>query len=398
MVASVEAEIAGGPAERPGSREELAELLGRSAAEGARVRPRGGGTKLGWGSPASADLEVSTLGLDRTVEHNAGDLTAVLEAGVPLARAQAAFAADGQMLALDPPLGADDAATVGGVVACADSGPLRHRYGSARDLVIGVSVALADGTVAKAGGRVIKNVAGYDLAKLLAGSFGTLGVIVEVCVRLHPLPARTATIHGASGDPELLARAASELAHARLEMQSLDVRWASGQGAILARFGGESAAEQAGEALPVLAEAGIAAELLEEDDEEEEEGVWSRQRAGQRSPDGAVVRVSGRQAELARVLRVAERLEASVVGRAALGLSWVALPPADPEALAAAVEELRTELAPSPCAVLDGPAELRARIDPWGRTEDAELELMRRVKARFDPEGICNRGLFVGGI
>ena len=131
----------------------------------------GGGTKLGWGRPIEAP-ELSLAELDAIVEHNVGDLTAILQAGCPLATAREAFAADGQMLALDPP---DDGATIGGVVATGDSGPLRHRYGGPRDLVLGVQVALPDGSLARAGSKVIKNVAGYDLAKLMTGAYGTLG-------------------------------------------------------------------------------------------------------------------------------------------------------------------------------------------------------------------------------
>ena len=172
------------------------------------VRPRGGGTKLGWGrvsDAAAADFD--TRRLNRILEHNEGDFTAVLEAGVPLVEAQAAFGAAGQMLALDPPLGAGDAATIGGVMATNDSGPLRHRFGGVRDLVVGVTVVLSDGAIAKSGGKVIKNVAGYDLAKLFTGSFGTLGLIASVAVRLHPAPARTASLTARSDDPGALARA-----------------------------------------------------------------------------------------------------------------------------------------------------------------------------------------------
>ena len=167
----------------------------------AAVRPRGGGTKLGWSAAGEDAVDFDTRRLNRILEHNEGDFTAVLEAGVPLVEAQAKFAAAGQMLALDPPLGEGDAATIGGVIATNDSGPLRHRYGGVRDLVVGMTVVLSDGTIAKSGGKVIKNVAGYDLAKLFAGSFGTLGLIGRVAVRLHPAPARTATLTGASDDP-----------------------------------------------------------------------------------------------------------------------------------------------------------------------------------------------------
>ena len=190
------------------------------------------------------------------VEHNEGDLTAILDAGVPLAAAQARFAQADQMLALDPPLGPDRAATIGGVVATGDSGPLRHRYGAPRDLVVGMTMALADGTVAKAGGKVIKNVAGYDLAKLFAGSFGTLGAD-------PPRRRAAAPAGGYAGDPAVRGRRAAEdwrpspppLSHAHLEMEALDVSWGQGAGAVLARFAGAAAYEQA-EAAAELAPAG----------------------------------------------------------------------------------------------------------------------------------------------
>ena len=169
--------------ERPDTPDEAAELLRGLGEHGRAVRVRGGGTKSGWGwGGEPVEREVVTGGLARVTEHNEGDFTSILEAGVPLARAQTAFAAGSQMLALDPPLGAADAATIGGVLATADSGPLRHRYGTLRDLVVGVTVALSDGSLAKAGGKVIKNVAGYDLGKLFHGSFGTLGLVVSVAV------------------------------------------------------------------------------------------------------------------------------------------------------------------------------------------------------------------------
>src|SRR5204862_6917429 len=121
------------------------------------------------------------------------------------------------------------------------SGPPRHRYGAARDLIVGITVALPDGTVAKAGGKVIKNVAGYDLAKLFTGAFGTLGLIVQVSVRLHPRPPQALTARGVSDDPERLAAAAGALAHRPLEAECLDVAWSAARGAVLVRFGGATA-------------------------------------------------------------------------------------------------------------------------------------------------------------
>ncbi|MGH9068275.1 MAG: FAD-binding oxidoreductase, partial [Acidimicrobiales bacterium] len=169
------------------AREAMVEAAGVVAVTGA-------GTKAGWG-PAGRlpDLVVETTGLDRLVAHNHGDLTAVVEAGLPLARLQEHLAGAGQWLALDPASEARGA-TVGGILAAGDAGPRRHRYGTMRDLVIGATVVLTDGAVARSGGQVIKNVAGYDLAKLLCGSFGTLGLVTEVSVRLHPRPPASTTV------------------------------------------------------------------------------------------------------------------------------------------------------------------------------------------------------------
>jgi glycolate oxidase FAD binding subunit len=369
----------------PTSAHEAAALL--RDADGA-VRLRGAGTKLGWGRRVEAPLHLGTERLDAVVEHNEGDLTAVLQAGVPLARAQQVFAAAGQMLALDPP---DGGATIGGVVASGDSGPLRHRYGAPRDLVLGVQVALPDGSVARAGSRVIKNVAGYDLAKLMSGAFGTLGLLTEVTVRLHPRPSGWRTAVGRVDDPRTLARAASELAHLALEAEALDLRWEGEAGAVLARFGGPSAGDRAEAALLVLRDAG-----LQVDGTEDDEPLWAAQRDGQRG--AAVLRVTTTQDRLGTVLIAARRHDARVVARAGQGLAWIALGDAGIEALAVAVAEVRAALAPSPCVLLDAPEALRAAVDPWGPVAAGQVELMRRVKARFDPDGRCNPGLFVGGI
>ena len=331
----------------------------------------------------------STKGLNRVLEHNPGDFTAVLEAGVPVAEAQAAFASPGQWLALDPPGSPDDArdgGTIGGLVATADSGPARHRYGGVRDLVIGITVVLSDGTVARAGGKVIKNVAGYDLAKLFAGSYGTLGLIAEVAVRLHPLPLRTATLVGASADPERLAAAARALASRPLEATCLDVGWAGDSGQVLVRFGGHTAEERAHAAGPLLAEAGLDDVSVATDDD----GIWAAQRSRQRSADGAVVKVSGRPTDLARVLTLARDTGASAVGRAALGLLWLAGP-----ATAEWVAGVRAALAPRACSVVDG---LPGGVEPWPEPDPGALSVMRRVKARFDPNRVFRPGTFVGGI
>ena len=374
----------------PSSFEAAAAALGAAASAGQAAKIVGGGSKRGWGRPtADPDVELDTAKLDRILEHNQGDLTAVLEAGVPLARAQAQFASAGQMLALDPFLGPDRRATVGGVVATGDCGPLRHRYGAPRDLVLGVTVALSDGTIARSGGKVIKNVAGYDLGKLFCGSFGTLGLILAVSVRLHPLPAATATALGVSSDPEGLASAARMLAAAPLELEALDLAWRAGRGGILARCGGVQAERRAERVADLLRKAGLAAVEIADPDAE----LWARQRAGQRSADRVLVRVAVRPSRLVELIGAAEASGATLVGRAALGHCFLELDPDALGTLEARLPELGRRV------LLDAPAALLAAEDPWGLPPPAPaLELMRRVKARFDPARACNPGVFVGSI
>ena len=358
-------------AQAPATREELASALAAAAEAGTPVRFRGGGTKQAWPPAAPPEtLELSTAGLTEIVEHNAGDLTAVLGAGVPLAEAQALFAKADQRLALDPP---DGGATIGGVVASGDTGPLRGRYGGPRDLVVGMRVALSDGTLAKSGGKVIKNVAGYDIAKLFAGSFGTLGAIVEVSVRLHPIAPGSATTLGDAADPDELGRGAAAIGQSALEHQGIDIRWQGGSGRVLARFAGAVPRPQAEAAERLLRAEGLRTEIVDED-----ESLWDEQRAAQRGP--LVVRVSSLPTRLPGLLRAADELGGSVAGRAALGLSWVRFD----EPSAAAVEKLRREFV---CVVQDRPSDLD--VDPTGPIEPATRALMQRVKERFDPAGVC---------
>lgn len=388
---------AGPKVEKPTSPGEAAEILRDAAAQERRVRFRGGGTKLAWGHPIpEPDVVLSTEKLDEILEHNAGDLTAVVQAGVPVLDLRTALAEQGQMLALDPPTtqgGIKGSATVGGVVATGDSGPLRHRFGAIRDLVIGVTVAYPDGTVAKAGGKVIKNVAGYDFPKLLSGSFGTLGLVVDVSLRLHARPGRLATARLYGTDPDELCMAASTLARRPSEQVCLDLAWHQGRGAVLARFAGATAVQQARGALAVAEGTGLEPDVVGDD-----EVLWAGQRSRQRSRAGTVVRVSALQTELPAVLRAAARQEASVVARAAHGLCWLTLDERDAAEAAVSVQALRNELAPVACVVEDAPEDVRSRIDPWGGGDEAVLRLMRRVKERFDPTWTCNPGLFVGGI
>ena len=342
---------------RPQSVQQAATLL-RDAKQ--PVRPVGGGTKP-W-LVAREEEPLETGALDRILEHNVGDFTAVIEAGVPFEEAQRTFAEHGQRLSWDPP--DPGGATIGGIVATGDSGPLRHRYGGVRDLVVGITIVLSDGTVAKAGGKVIKNVAGYDLAKLFAGSMGTLGLIASVSVRLHPLPEQTASVAIERDDPDELLAVVLDLAKQPLEADCFDVVWKDGRGRLLLQFSGASAREQA-------ERVGDVADV-----------DWNDVRGLQRGP--IVLKVSGRPTDLPNLIRAASG--ATVVSRAALGLSWISFD--DP----GMVTTLRQALAPRACTVLDGAAEHQWPGDIPGQV------VMERLKARFDPSRIFRPGAFVGGI
>ncbi|HEY5987410.1 MAG TPA: FAD-binding oxidoreductase, partial [Streptosporangiaceae bacterium] len=226
-----------------------ASALMRAAAEHAlAVVPRGGGSKLAWGAPPRrCDLVVDTGSLDQVTEHAAGDLVARVQAGVRIQHLAEVLANAGQQLALDLPPSAPggaaagngtagnggaplDRATIGGALATAAAGPRRLRYGTPRDLVIGITVVRADGAVARSGGKVVKNVAGYDLGKLFAGSYGTLGLIVEAVFRLHPIPAGVAYVSSDCPDVAAAHRAVSGAVGSQLSPSAVEIdRPAQGQ-------------------------------------------------------------------------------------------------------------------------------------------------------------------------
>src|ERR1700676_5108112 len=185
----------------PGNTEEVASVLRLANENGCSVVSWGGGTKQGWGYPVAPALVLEMHRLNVLREHTWQDMTCSVEAGCTWASLQSGLAQHGQFVALDPLW--PERATVGGIVATNDSGALRLKYGGLRDLIIGMTIVLADGTIAKSGGKVVKNVAGYDLHKLMIGAFGTLGVITEVTFRLHPIPVHTAvwTISSRTAEP-----------------------------------------------------------------------------------------------------------------------------------------------------------------------------------------------------
>jgi glycolate oxidase FAD binding subunit len=216
-------------------------------------------------------------------------------------------------------------------------------------------------------------VAGYDIAKLFSGSFGTLGAIVELSVRLHPIAPATSTALGTAGDLDELARGAAAIGGSALEHHGIDVSWRGGRGRVLARFAGAVPRPQAEAAEKLLRREGLATEIADDDD-----SLWEEQRAAQRGP--LVVKVSGLPTRLPQLIRAVDELGGSMVGRATLGLSWVRFE----EPSTDAVERLRRDFV---AVVLDRPADLR--VDPLGPIDPATRALMQRVKERFDPAGVC---------
>ena len=294
-----------------------------------------------------------------SLEHNVGDFTAVLEAGVRLADAQAAFAERGPDARARPAARRRDGATVGGMIATADSGPLRHRYGGVRDLVVGMTVVLSDGTVAKSGGKVIKNVAGYDLAKLFAGSYGTLGLIASVAVRLHPLPDATATARRRERRPGAArarrGRAGRAAARGRLPRRRLGRRRRTRAGALRRR---RRRATRPSAAVGRMRELGLDDARAATDDDE----IWAapaRRAALRRRRRAEGLRPPDRPAERARAPparrrhgRLARRARPVVAGAARRRRRR---------------RGPRTRSRPRPCTVLDGADRWR---DAWPAPPD----------------------------
>ena len=369
---------------RPTTVDQVAEVVRAGAADRRTVVPVGGRSKLTWAPPPdSCDLLLDLTGLDRVVEHVAGDLTVVAEAGVRLADLQAQVGRAGQLLGLDPP---EDGATLGGVVSANASGPRRLRYGTTRDLLIGITVVLADGTVAHAGGKVVKNVAGYDLGKLFTGAHGTLGVVVSTTWRLHPVPParRVVTLElpdAAAAGPLSVALARSTLTPSAVEL----IAGADGTARLVVLF--ESIAES------VAGQATAAVALLGGGEESEDLPEDFGRRPG--GADDVLLRLAHAPASLSAVL---EALPAgtAVAAHAATGVSYAAVPAGE---AAEALPRLRAAIAPhdGTAVVLRAPDAVRERLDHWGPVGDS-LDLMRRVKERFDPERRMSPGRFVGGL
>ena len=378
--------------EMPTTTAEVAEVMRSAASAGATVLVRGGGTTLHWGgSPSHVDIELDTRGLTGVVIHEPGDLVATVRAGTRLVEFQEALGAAGQRLSLSA---GSPEATVGGVLATGEAGPLRLRHGAGRDLLIGVEFVRADGVVARSGGRVVKNVAGYDLGKLLCGSYGTLAVITTATFRLHPRPQARAWVVAdvptlSQLDAPLRAAATSTVVPSAVEVDLPGSGDPAGTLAVMIEgspAGVDARCAALQQVLPGSATSGSPPEW------------WGRYPFG---PADVALRLSvgvaGLPAAIAQ-LRSAAGAEVPVRGSAAVGVVHATLPgDLSGDALRETVMAARSGTeAPGSVVVLAAPPHLRDGLDLWGPV--LGLDIMQRVKAQFDPDGRFVSGRFVGGI
>jgi len=404
----------------PSSEAELAEVLRVSNEAGLAVIPRGGGTKLNWGNPPSrADLILSTTRFNRILEHAWADLTVTVEAGCTIRTLEETLARHGQRLALDPLW--PERATVGGVLSTNDSGALRLRFGALRDLIIGVTIALPDGTLASSGGKVVKNVAGYDLPKLVTGALGTLGVITRAVFRLHPLPLNSRSFSISTQTVEETQRLVLAIQDSKLAHTSLQSRF-SDQSAPVSEvlFEGTEAglASQAAHLRALCQPAKIS---------DASPSVWNARQElwppfdpantpiaqAETFPDQvrrsepeneslAIVKLSLLPTNITDVISaVTHASKTNHLHWKALvyatGLGWLRLE-GKPNALHSALQSLRKTLEDlGGSLVVLHRREKTPEFNAWGTPGDS-VPLMKSVKSRLDPKNTLNPGRFLGGI
>lgn len=383
----------------PSTIQELSAIVAYAYRNQWRILPCGHASKLHWGGIVDqVGLVVSTEKLDRLVEHAEGDLTVTAEVGISFAELQSIVGKTGQFCAIDPRF--YDRATLGGIIATGDSGSLRHRYNSVRDMLLGITFVRYDGEIVKAGGRVVKNVAGYDLMKLLTGSYGTLGILVQATLRVYPIPATSRSIL-LTGDLDSIAQATQTLLSSALTPASVDLLSASMLGALglkpavglLVCF--QSIPESVNLQIERLTEVGTTLGLAVSDAD-----LWQalndrRNVSDQR--DAIVCKIGVKPScavaildQLASLLPTAE-----VVFHAGSGIGQLSVN----NARSTQILEARSicEAAGGYLSVLQAAIAFKQQLDVWGYSGNA-LNLMQRVKAQFDPQTLFSPHRFVSRI
>ena len=391
--------------------EHVSRVLALAWEAGLAVVPRGSGAGQELGAPPSnVDIVLDLRGLDQVVEYNPDDLTITVQAGVTAGALTARLVPRRQFLPLDPP--AAEARTLGGITATNATGPLRLRYGTMRDLLLGVKFIQADGVVTWGGARVVKSVSGYDVPKLMVGALGSLGVIGELTLRLHPLPDAEQTWlipcrDAATAQEFVLRLLDSTVQPSRVELlnaPALAACGAPGSAAAVAVSVGtaEAAVKAQGEALGGLGRAvGSAAARPAQ-------GFWSRYAAALVPAQCVELGVATLASKVGEAIGEIERAVAAslsgvaptIGGSAPLGSLRVVLPPAEPARVKSIVERLRAAHAPAGggVTVRRAPRDVRVAVDPWGPVETGAFALMRSLKEEFDARRVLNPGRFVGGL
>lgn len=395
----------------PRNADELNRLLSYANDEGLAVAPRGGGTQLSLGNRMRRlDVVADMSGLNRVVEHNAADLTLVVEAGTTLAALRTELALEGQFLPLDAPL--PECATIGGTLAAGISGPLKWQYGSARDLVIGMKVAQADGRITQSGGNVVKNVSGYDMARLHVSGLGTLGIITEVSFKLTPTPRQEATLLAQFDSSEDCLNAALGIFNSGVMPVALtafnrnaadrmrSMHEVSGEFALAVRLGGRprTLRRMENEAFFVVRERTDRVDMLEDEAAE----LWSGL-ADFGHSEGEEAVASARVATLPN--RLGKAIEAlashgndAVVAQPGYGMMnahWFESDTAMSEVIRGARQAVHG--IGGSLIVERAPLEVKDILDVWDYAGES-IDIMRRLKAQYDPNGILNPNRFAGGI
>ncbi len=383
----------------PTSVEQLASVVALADEHRAAVIPWGAGRHMALGNaPSRYDLALRTAKLDRVLEYEPADLTVTVEAGITIGRLQALLAVQGQFLPIDAP----GEATIGGVLAAGVSGTSRHSYGLPRDWLLGCRVAHTDGTVSKGGGRVVKNVAGYDMPKLSVGALGTLGIIVEATFKVAPLPAAQETLLASYSSLEAAAEAIFAADARGLALRGAALRQESPDQALAALWlaGPRTAVERSAGELRALAGEAKLERLVGADEERwwaelSEADVAAEESIALRAslPPSAVVGFLQHLAALRNGAAVA------TLAYPTTGLVLARLVSEDAAPMANVIAEARRQVteAGGSLVVVAAPVAVKQRVDVWG-DGGAALPTMRRLKEQFDPRGTLSPGRFVGGL
>ncbi|VXD12427.1 FAD-binding oxidoreductase [Planktothrix paucivesiculata] len=383
----------------PQTQEQLAEVIAYTHQHQLKVLPCGFCSKIDWGGLVkNIDFVVSTQGMNQLIEHAVGDLTVTVEAGIKFSQLQAILAQENQVLGFDPSY--PETATIGGIIATGDTNSLRHRYRSIRDLILGISIVRYDGKIAKAGGRVVKNVAGYDLMKLFTGSYGTLGIISQITLRVYPQVEASGTViltGEASGISQvnqiLLSSALTPLA-VDLISSKLSKKLGFGDNlGLIVRFQSipESVQQQSQRLMEVAEKLGLKAIYSDSD----EENLWQQLKQliwQSESEDSIICKIGITPTSAVKTL-----IESQTIGviHAGVGLGVLRFDGISPQTLLKSRNWCESQ--GGFLSILKAPVDLKQELEVWGYAGNG-LNLMRQIKQQFDPQNQFSPNRFVGGI